>query len=83
MPDEEERRLSVVGGSSLGGHKHYDQLAFFPGETPELQRVEVFDFDNALFGEFFRSRPLKDFLAYTRYYVSDHRPLWAEFQLGD
>ena len=37
---------SAVGGTSLGGHKHYDQVAFFPGETSEFaERVDVFDFD--------------------------------------
>jgi len=71
-----------VGGSSLGGHKHYDQMAFFPGETQEFnQRIGPFDFDNALFRELWDPAAPAPFLAYTRYYVSDHRPLWAEFRV--
>lgn len=71
-----------VGGSSLGGHKHYDQMAFFPGQTKEFnERIGPFDFDNALFRELWNPKRPAPFLAYTRYYVSDHRPLWAEFTL--
>ncbi|MDQ3758367.1 MAG: endonuclease/exonuclease/phosphatase family protein [Actinomycetota bacterium] len=74
---------SVVGGTSLGGHKHYDQIAFFPGETEEFnQAIGVFDFDNCLFREHWNPAQPAPFLAYCRYYVSDHRPLWAEFKTG-
>jgi hypothetical protein len=27
------------------------------------------------------TRTEKQFLAYVRYFVSDHRPLWAEFEI--
>lgn len=74
--------LSNVGGSSIFGGKHYDQIAIFPGETSELsERVDTFDFDNALFRELWDPDDPAPFLAYTRYYLSDHRPLWAEFRL--
>lgn len=73
---------SAVGGSSLDGHRHYDQVAFFPGETSEFtDRVDVFDFDNAVFADLFAERPLKQFLGYVRYHLSDHRPLWAQFSI--
>ncbi|MGH2845288.1 MAG: endonuclease/exonuclease/phosphatase family protein [Thermoleophilaceae bacterium] len=73
---------SAVGGSSLDGHKHYDQVAFFPGETSEFaNRVDVFDFDNAVFSDLFEERSLSQFLGYVRYHLSDHRPLWAEFAI--
>lgn len=71
-----------VGGTSLGGHRHYDQLAFFPGKTKEFnQRIGPFDFDNALFQDLWNPNRPSPFLAYTRYYISDHRPLWAEFKI--
>jgi len=71
-----------VGGSSLGGHHHYDQMAFFPGETGEFnRRIAPFDFDNALFQDLWNPKSPAPFLAYVRYYVSDHRPLWAEFRV--
>ncbi len=71
-----------VGGSSLGGHKHYDQMAFFPGETKEFnERIGAFDFDNVVFRELWDPKRPGPFLAYARYYISDHRPLWAEFRV--
>lgn len=71
---------TAVGGSSLGGDHQYDQIAFFPGEMQELNReVGTFDFDNALFRDLWTPKRPQPFFAYTRYYVSDHRPLWAEF----
>jgi endonuclease/exonuclease/phosphatase family metal-dependent hydrolase len=77
----ERHDISQVGGSSLDGHNYYDQIALFPGETTELQQIAVFDFDNAVFRDVFKARGLTDFLAYTRFHMSDHRPLWAEFTL--
>ncbi len=44
--------------------------------------MNVFDFDNALFADLYRDRGLKPYLAYARYHISDHRPLWAEFSTG-
>jgi endonuclease/exonuclease/phosphatase family metal-dependent hydrolase len=77
-----EHRISQVGGSSLQGLKHYDQVAFFPNETTELAQIAVFDFDNVLFRDVFERRTLTQYLAYTRFHISDHRPLWAEFDLS-
>ena len=71
-----------VGGSSLGGHNHYDQMAFFPGQTQEFnERIGPFDFDNAVFRQLWDPKRPGPFLTYTRYYLSDHRPLWAEFRI--
>ena len=70
-------------GSSIASDNHYDQVAFFVGETQDdFVQAGVFDFDGALFKELWESRPRDDFLAYMRYYVSDHRPLWSEFKLS-
>jgi len=70
-------------GSNLSSDKHYDQIAFFPGESGDLvARSGIFDFDGALFRTLFASRGAKDFLAYLRYYISDHRPFWAELLLN-
>jgi endonuclease/exonuclease/phosphatase family metal-dependent hydrolase len=72
---------STVGGTSLGGAMHYDQLALFPTQTKQPTRVEPFDFDNAVFRGLWDPNDPDPFLIYTRYYLSDHRPLWAEFEL--
>jgi endonuclease/exonuclease/phosphatase family metal-dependent hydrolase len=70
-------------GSSIAEDNHYDQIGFFPGETQEqfTGRSGVFDFDGALFRTLWETRPRQDFLAYVRYHISDHRPLWAEFAI--
>lgn len=70
-------------GSSIASDNHYDQLAFFPGDTSDdFVQAGVFDFDSCLFRHLWETRSKEEFLAYMRYYVSDHRPLWAEFSLG-
>ena len=77
-------RHSTDIGSSIATASHYDQIAFFPGETRSdfTGRSGVFDFDGALFRTLWQSptRTREDFFAYLRYYISDHRLLWAEFQ---
>lgn len=70
-------------GSNLASDNHYDQIAFFPGETQAdfTGSSGIFDFDGAVFSQLHATRPLKDFLAYLRYYISDHRIMWAEFKI--
>ncbi|WCB96314.1 hypothetical protein DSM104299_05071 [Baekduia alba] len=69
-------------GSSIASDNQYDQVAFFPGEsmTRFTGQMSVFDFDGALFQDLLAQRGRDDFLAWMRYYLSDHRPLWAEFR---
>jgi endonuclease/exonuclease/phosphatase family metal-dependent hydrolase len=70
-------------GSSIATDSHYDQVAFFPGETAsEFVRSGVFDFDGAVFAELWRQRGRADFQAYVRYHLSDHRPLWMQFRVA-
>ncbi len=67
--------------SSIATDSHYDQVAFFPGETgQEFVKSGVFDFDGAVFTDLWEVRGRTDFEAYVRYHLSDHRPLWAEFR---
>lgn len=71
-------------GSNLAGDKHYDQIAFFPSRTEEdfADRIGVFDFDKVLFPDLWDDEDRekqKQFYQYVRYYMADHRPLWAEF----
>lgn len=69
-------------GSSIASDNHYDQIAFFPGPMSSAFRSHgVFDFDGALFGSLWDSRTPNDFKAYMRYYISDHRIMWAEFRV--
>jgi endonuclease/exonuclease/phosphatase family metal-dependent hydrolase len=74
---------STQAGSAIASDSHYDQVVFFPGETMnEFVEAGVFDFDGAVFRTLWDTRGEKDFLAYVRYYLSDHRPLWAQFKTG-
>ena len=77
----EEHVISQVGGTSLQGLQHYDQVALFPNETTELEQIAIFDFDNVVFRDVFADKSLTQFLSYVRFHVSDHRPLWAQFSI--
>jgi endonuclease/exonuclease/phosphatase family metal-dependent hydrolase len=69
-------------GSAIASDSYYDQIAFFPGPTGDrfTGAMNVFDFDGALFQDLWQQRPGSPFLSYVRFHISDHRPLWVEFQ---
>lgn len=72
-------------GTNLAGDKHYDEIVFFPSRTNEDfgDRIGVFDFDNVVFDNLWDEEDKekqKKFFQYTRYYIADHRPMWAEFR---
>ena len=69
---------STEVGSSISTDNHYDQVAYFPGESADLiERSGVFDYDTVIFRSLWESRSPQDFKTYCRYYISDHRPLWV------
>jgi endonuclease/exonuclease/phosphatase family metal-dependent hydrolase len=76
---------STEMGSNLDGDFHYDQVAFFPNETEAdfTGKIGVYDFDSVIFKNLWgeSKEQKKKFFAYLRYYMSDHRILWAEFRL--
>lgn len=69
--------------SSISTDNQYDQIFFFPGSTKDKYtgKTGIFDFDGALFKTLWNTKTEKQFNAYMRYYISDHRPLWAEFKI--
>jgi endonuclease/exonuclease/phosphatase family metal-dependent hydrolase len=73
-------------GSSIASDNHYDQIAFFPGQTSQeyTGNTGIFDFDTAVFSTLYGTNPnstqKQNFFAYVRYYLSDHRIMWAEFK---
>jgi len=72
-------------GSNLAGDAHYDQMALFPGAVQDaLERVGVFDFDGAVFEDLWSrdEKQQRRFRDYVKYYLSDHRPLWAELRIS-
>ena len=72
-------------GSNLTSDMHYDQIMFFPGQTQQdfTGNIGVFDFDGAVFSDLHNdpARTPSQFRSFVRYYLSDHRPLWIEFQI--
>ena len=74
-------------GSNLAGDKSYDQLFFFPQHTDEdftQGKIGVYDFDNIVFRDLWKSdttHKKQYFFSYIRYYMADHRPLWAQFDI--
>jgi endonuclease/exonuclease/phosphatase family metal-dependent hydrolase len=75
---------STKMGSNLASDKHYDQIAFIPGETQKdfTGKTGVFDFDAVVFATLWQQRGKADFNKYVKYYLSDHRPMWAEFRIA-
>lgn len=66
--------------SNITNDKQYDQIAFLPSLKSNIVTDGVFDFDNAVFTDLWKDSP-KNFRAYLRYYLSDHRPLWMQLTL--
>jgi endonuclease/exonuclease/phosphatase family metal-dependent hydrolase len=76
LPDHSTRIAS-----SISTDVDYDQVAFLPGPMGDrFARGGVFDYDGAVFPRLWETRGRRDFLAYCRYYMSDHRPIWAQFR---
>ena len=79
-----------IVGSNLAGDADYDSVAFFPSRTGnDFIKMGVFDFDKKVFPDLWppytleskeRKPKEEDFFQYIRYYIADHRPLWAEFK---
>lgn len=69
---------STEVGSSIASDNQYDQVAMLATTTQEwMVDIGVFDFDDVIFPDLWTGRGEKDFKAYLRYYISDHRPLWV------
>jgi hypothetical protein len=75
--------------SSIFTDAEYDQIAFLPGPMGDRYIASgVFDYDGAVFPALWLKRRKvsgekqgrSEFLAYLRYYMSDHRPIWAQFR---
>ena len=75
---------STLIGSNLASDMHYDQIMFFPGDTKAkfTGAAGVVDFDGAVFRRLWEdpTKTATQFRGYVKYYLSDHRPYWAEFK---
>ncbi len=68
--------------SSISTDNYYDQIAFFPALKKSIRSHGVFDYDGALFEDLYNNWTTIQFNAYCRYYISDHRPMWLELDVG-
>lgn len=75
---------STSMGSNLAGDKDYDQVAFHAGGMQAAYRGHsgVFDFDHDPFFIDAWNRGADYFNRAVKYHIADHRPLWAEFEIG-
>ena len=72
---------SIQIASNIVDDANYDQVAFLPGTTKKwFHGVKgVFDYDRVIFPALWdNGKGKKKFLAYLRYYLSDHRPMWVQ-----
>ncbi len=70
--------------SNIANDANYDQIAFLPGTTNDLFTglKGVFDYDNVIYPDLWQAgKNKKNFMAYLRYYISDHRPMWVQLRL--
>jgi len=70
--------------SSISSSANYDQIAFLPETTRKhfTGKKGVFDFDAVIFPELWQGGAnVKNFNAYLRYYLSDHRPMWVQLSI--
>lgn len=59
----------------------YDQIAVTPGVLSRITSVGVFDFDGAIFPDIYNTNAPSYWRTCVKYYISDHRPLWIQFEL--
>jgi hypothetical protein len=70
-------------GSSIASDNHFDQIAYFPAQSKHLLAgpTGIFDYDGAIFPALWNNGAnTKNFNAYLRYYISDHRPMWVQLK---
>ncbi len=59
----------------------YDQIAVTPGLKTKILKMGVFDFDGAIFSDIYNPSTPGYWRTCTKYYISDHRPLWMQLKL--
>jgi hypothetical protein len=73
----------LSNGSSIASDNHFDQIAYFPAQSKHLLAgpTGIFDYDGAIFPSLWNNGAnTKNFNAYLRYYISDHRPMWVQLK---
>jgi endonuclease/exonuclease/phosphatase family metal-dependent hydrolase len=67
--------------TNIANTADYDQIAFVPGLKRHIKTMGVFDFDGTIFRDLWNPPATSYWRTCAKYYVSDHRPLWAQLEL--
>lgn len=67
--------------TNVSASADYDQIAVTPGLKSKVLKMGVFDFDKVIFGSIFNAATPGYWRSCTKYYISDHRPLWMQLKL--
>lgn len=67
--------------TNIANSADYDQIAFVPGLKRHIKTMGVFDFDGTIFRDLWNPPATSYWRTCAKYYVSDHRPLWAQLEL--
>lgn len=67
--------------TNVSNSADYDQIAVTPGILSRVSNKGVFDFDGAIFSSIYNPNTPGYWRTCTKYYISDHRPLWVQFEL--
>jgi hypothetical protein len=77
-------RYATQSGTTLQEFTKYDQMVL-TNDDMEIVKIKnqtsvVLDFDNFVFGDLYDDRSLSDFKRWTKWAVSDHRPLFIRIK---
>lgn len=84
-------KYSTEAGSTIKEFKTYDQIIFSNGKIPPIKidnnTSSVVDFDNFIFKDLYKKvlqkeLRLADFKAWTKFSISDHRPLFTRIKIS-
>lgn len=67
--------------SNVSNDADYDQIVVTPGVSSRITNTGIFDFDGAIFSNIYDSGAPGYWRTCAKYYISDHRPLWFQFEL--
>jgi len=67
--------------TNVSNSSDYDQMLVVPGLYRRITEMGVFDFDGIIFNNIYDRRTPGYWRTCTKYYISDHRPLWMQLRL--
>ena len=67
--------------TNVSNSADYDQITVTPGLLNRILEIGVFDFDGIIFSNIYNANSAGYWRTCTKYYISDHRPLWVQFEL--